>query len=139
MPSFTANQIGLSYPKTRELLTKIVPIARTDASTLKCVLPKDAVVIGVDVYQTAAAVTGAGAFSLGWSGATTALVNAFSMPTSTVGLARVGAAAGSQLFVKLTADRGIVASYTVGTSTAGGTGYVVLSYFVPGAQEQVDD
>lgn len=139
MPSFTPNQVGLSYPKLRDVMTKIIPIARTDSSTNKCALPKDAVIIGIDVYQQTAAVTGAGAFNLGWAGAPTGLLNAFSMPTTSVGLARAGAAAGNQLFVKLTADRSIISTYTVGASTAGGTGFVVISYFIPGAQEQVDD
>ncbi len=129
----------LSYPKPRSLLTKIVPILRTDASTAKCVLPKDAVVTGVHVHQTAAAVTGAGAFNLGWAGTATALVNAFSMPTSTVGLTNVGSAAGAAVLTKLDSDKQIIASYTVGTSTAGGTGFVVIDYFIAGSGEGVDD
>lgn len=139
MPSFTANQLGLSYPKVRNLYFKVVPIARTDSSTAKCVIPKDAVVVSVDVYQATAAVTGAASFNLGWSGATTALLNAFSMPTSSVGLVRAGAAVGTGVFTKQTVDRTVIATYSVGTSTSGGTGYVIIGYFVAGGQEQVDD
>lgn len=139
MSNFTANQVGLSYPKGRDLITKIIPIARTDSSTLKCVVPKDAVIVGLHVYQATAAVTGAGAFNLGWTGNLTALLNAYSMPTSTTGLANSGAATGSGVFSKLNTDKGVIATYTVGTSTAGGTGYVVIEYFMASSNEQVDD
>lgn len=139
MPSFLPSQVGHGYPKARTVLTKVIPIARTDSSTPKCFIPKDAVVISVEVLQEAAAVTGAGTFSLGWAGATTALLNAFSMPVSSVGLAKAGAAVGTGVGVKQTQDRQVVATYTVGASTAGGTGKVIVTYFVPGGGEQADD
>lgn len=131
--------VTLSYPKPRDVQTKVVSIARTDSSTEKCVLPKDAVICGIFVHQTAAAVTAAGAFNLGWSGATTALLNAFSMPTSTVGYAAGGSATGASVGTKLDSDKTVIASYTVGSSTAGGTGYVVIQYFVPGPGEGLTD
>lgn len=131
--------VTLSYPKPRDVQTKVVSIARTDSSTEKCVLPKDAVICGIFVHQTAAAVTAAGAFNLGWSGATTALLNAFSMPTSTVGYAAGGSATGASVGTKLDSDKTVLASYTVGSSTAGGTGYVVIQYFVPGPGEGLTD
>lgn len=131
--------VTLSYPKPRDIRVKVVPIARTDSSTEKCVLPKDAVICGIFVHQTAAAVTAAGAFNLGWSGATTALLNAFSMPTSTVGFAAGGSATGASVGTKLDSDKTVLATYTVGSSTAGGTGYVVIQYFVPGPGEGLTD
>lgn len=131
--------VTLSYPKPRDVQTKVVSIARTDSSTEKCVLPKDAVICGIFVHQTAAAVTAAGAFNLGWSGATTALLNAFSMPTSTVGYAAGGSATGASVGTKLDSDKTVLATYTVGSSTAGGTGYVVIQYFVPGPGEGLTD
>ena len=131
--------VTLSYPKPRDVQTKVVSIARTDSSTEKCVLPKDAVICGIFVHQTAAAVTAAGAFNLGWSGATTALLNAFSMPTSTVGFAAGGSATGASVGTKLDSDKTVIASYTVGSSTAGGTGYVVIQYFIPGPGEGLTD
>ena len=131
--------VTLSYPKPRDVQTKVVSIARTDSSTEKCVLPKDAVICGIFVHQTAAAVTAAGAFNLGWSGATTALLNAFSMPTSTVGYAAGGSATGASVGTKLDSDKTVITSYTVGSSTAGGTGYVVIQYFVPGPGEGLTD
>ncbi len=131
--------VTLSYPKSREIRTKVVRIARTDASTEKCVLPKDAVICGVFVHQEVDAATAAGAFNLGWSGATTALVNAFSMATTKVGYAAVGTAAGASVGTKLDSDKTVIASYTVGSSTAGGTGYVVIQYFVPGPGEGLTD
>lgn len=131
--------VNQSYPKPRNIITKVVSIARTDSSTEKCVLPKDAVVCGIFVHQTAAAVTAAGAFNLGWSGATTALLNAYSMPVSTSGYAAGGSAAGASVGTKLDSDKTVLASYTVGSSTAGGTGYVVIQYFVPGPGEGLTD
>ena len=139
MASFTSSQVGLSYPKGRDLITKIVPIARTDSSTVKCVIPKDAVIVDVHVMQTTDAVTAAGSFVLGWSGTTSAILSAFSMATTKVGLVNPGVSAGSGLFSKLTQDQAILSTYTVGSSSAGGTGYVILSYFVAGPGEQVDD
>lgn len=131
--------VTLSYPKPRDIQVKVVSIARTDSSTEKCVLPKDAVICGVFVHQTVAASTAAGAFNLGWSGATTALLNAFSMPTSSVGYAAGGSATGASVGTKLDSDKTVIASYTVGSSTAGGTGYVVIQYFVPGPGEGLTD
>lgn len=131
--------VTLSYPKPRDIRVKVVPIARTDSSTEKCVLPKDAVICGIFVHQTVAADEAAGAFNLGWSGATTALLNAFSMPTSTVGFAAGGSATGASVGTKLDSDKTVIASYTVGSSTAGGTGHVVIQYFVPGPGEGLTD
>lgn len=138
MASFTTSQVGLSYPKRRDSMTLIVPIARTDSSTAKCVLPKDAVVCGLHVYQAAAAVTGAATYNLGWSGATTALLNAFSLPTSTVGLANSGSATGSSFLTKLDSDKQVIGTFG-GASSAGGTGYVIIEFFIPGGNEAVDD
>lgn len=129
----------LSNPKPREVMLKVIPIARTDSSTAKCVLPRDAIVSNVRVLQTVAASTAAGSFSLGWSGATTGLLNAFSMPTTSVGLTTAGTAAGSQIGQKLTADQVVISTYSVGSSTAGGTGYVMIEYFIPGPGENFDD
>lgn len=131
----------LSYPKPRTLQTKIVPIARTDSSTSKCVLPKDAVIVGVRVLQVDNAVTGAGSFVLGWSGATSAILSAFSMATTKVGMAQAGTSIGTVAGAgtKLDSDKQVIATYTVGTSTAGGTGYVFIDYFVAGNGENIDD
>lgn len=131
----------LSFPKPRDILTKIIPIARTDSSTQKCVLPKGAVIANVRVLQTAAAVTGAGAVNVGWSGATTALLNAFSLPTASVGMALAGTAVGTQVVAAtpLDSDKAVISTYTVGSSTAGGTGYVFIEYFMPGPGEGIDD
>ncbi len=139
MASFSSTQVGLSYPKARSLITKIVPIARTDSSTVKCVIPKDAVIVGVHVNQNVDATTDVGSFVLGWSGSTSAVLSAFSMATTAIGLVNAGTSLGSGTFAKLTEDKAILSTYTVGSSTAGGTGYVVIEYFVAGPGEQVDD
>lgn len=131
--------VGLSYPKRRSTMQLIVPIARTDSSTAKCVLPKDSVVTGIHVLQTVDAATAAGAFSLGWSGATTALLNAFSMATTKVGLVNAGTAYGASVLTKLDSDKQVISTYTVGSSTAGGTGYVIIDFFLSGAGENIDD
>jgi len=130
---------NLSYPKSRALQTKIFAVARTDSSTVKCVLPKDAIIAGVYVLQTVDAATAAGAINVGWSGATTGILNAFSMATTKVGYAAAGTATGAQVGVKLDSDKIVIASYTVGSSTAGGTGFVKIEYFVPGPGESIDD
>lgn len=130
--------VNLSYPKPRDLQTKIIEIARTDSSTEKCVLPKGAIVVDVEVLQEVDATTAAGAFSLGWSGATTALLNAFSMATTKVGLVKAGTAVGSAVCsTPLTSDKMVISTYTVGSSTAGGTGKVIIKYFMPGSGETV--
>lgn len=131
--------VTLSYPKPRDIKTKVVRIARTDSSTEKCVLPKDAVICGVFVHQEVDAATNTGAFNLGWSGATTALINGFTMATTKVGYVTAGTAAGASVGTKLDSDKTVLASYTVGSSTAGGTGYVVIQYFVPGPGEGLTD
>lgn len=136
MPIFN---VGLSYPKPREFLVKVVPIARTDSATVKCVIPKDAVIMGAFVHQQAAAVTGAGAFNLGTAAAPTGVLNAFSMPTSSVGFVQGGAAVGSLVGTKLAADATIQATYTVGSSTAGGTGVVYIVYYFTGPGEDPTD
>jgi len=133
--------VNLSYPKPRDVLTKVVAIARTDSSTEKCVLPKGAFITNIRILQVDNAATAAGTFSLGWSGATTALVNAFSMATTKVGLVNAGtnigtvAGAGTQL----DSDKMVISTYTVGSSTAGGTGYVFIEYFMPAPGEGIAD
>lgn len=139
MASFTTAQVGLSYPKQREVIYRVFPIARTDSSKVQCVVPKDAVICDLRVVQTAAAVTGAASYNLGWSGATTGLLNAFSLPTSSVGHVTSGSTTGTQFMTKLSQDRAILGTFTVGTSSAGGTGYIILGYFMVGGNEQVDD
>lgn len=139
MATFTSAQVGLYYPKGRDLICKVMKINRADASTPKMTIPKDAVIVGVHVYQDAVAVTGNGAYNLGWSGATTSILNAYSLTTAGTGLANPGAATGTGVFTKLTQDQLLIGSYTVGTSSAGGTGYVAIEYFMPGGQEGVDD
>lgn len=139
MANFNSAQVGLSYPKQREIMYRVINIARTDSSKVHCVIPKDAVICDLRVYQDAAAVTGAASYNLGWSGATTGLLNAFSLPTTTVGHATSGATTGTQFMTKLTQDRAILGTFTVGTSSAGGTGKIIIGYFMAGGNEQVDD
>jgi hypothetical protein len=130
--------VTMSYPKPRELMTKIVSIARTDSSTEKCVLPKGAIVVDVEVLQEVNASTNTGSFVLGWSGATSALVNGFTMATTKVGLVKAGTAVGSAVCgTPLNSDKKVISTYTVGSSTAGGTGKVIIKYFMPGAGETV--
>lgn len=139
MATFTAAQVGLSYPKGRDCIVKVCKINRTDSSTPKMTIPKDAVICGVHVFQDAVAVTGNASYNLGWSGATTSILNAYSLTTAGTGLANPGAAAGTGIMTKLTQDQLLIGTFTVGTSSAGGTGYIIVEYFMPGGQEQVDD
>ena len=43
------------------------------------------------------------------------------------------------MLAKNTADNKVTVTYTVGSSTAGGTGFIVIDFFVAGAGEAVDD
>lgn len=132
--------VNISYPKPRSVMQKTFAIARTDSSTEKCVLPKDAIITDVTCYQDTAAVTGAATWTVGWASDTDAVLNAFSAAVTTaVGLVKPGAAIGSGVFAKLTSDQKVISTFGTGTSTAGGTGYVTISYIVPGPGEGVTD
>lgn len=131
--------VNLSYPKPRSLQTKVVAIARADSSTEKCVLPKGAVICDVHVFQDVAATTAAATFDLGWSGDTDGILNDFSMATTAVGLVNAGTAAGTGVMTKLDSDKVVLSTFTAGSSSAGGTGYVIISYFVAGPNEGVTE
>lgn len=138
----SAAQLSLSYPKPRDVLRKCFRFARTDTGGVaKCVLPKGAIITGIVVTQDAAAVTNAANINLGWSGSASALLSAFSLPVSTVGQAMPGAAAGASLLAgtPLTEDKTILLTYNVASSTAGGTGWIQILYFIPGPGELLDD
>lgn len=128
---------NLSYPKPRNVKKKYFQILRTDSSTDKCTLPKDAIVTSVKVTQTSNASTAAGSFVLGWSGSTSALLSAFSMATTAVGQVHAGTSVGASVGSKLDSDKTVLATYTVGSSTAGGEGWVEIEYFVPGPGENL--
>lgn len=129
----------LSYPKPRNTCIKIIPIARTDSSTAKCVLPKDAIISTVTCYQNVNASTAAATWTVGWAADTDGILNAFSAATTAVGQVHPGTAIGSGVFARLTSDVTVISTFGVGSSTAGGTGYVIIEYFVPGPGEAVDD
>jgi hypothetical protein len=119
-------------------MQKIIAIARTDSTTAKCALPKDAVISSITCYQAVAAGTNAATWTVGWTGATTAVLNAFSAGTTSVGLIHPGLAAGTAVFTKLDSDKQVFATFG-GTSVSGGTGFVVIDYFIAGPGESVDD
>ena len=130
--------MALSYPKPRDTLRKFFTIERTDSSTVKFSLPKGAIVTGVFIDQKVNASTAAGAFNLGWSGSTTALVNAFSMATTAVGFVTAGTSRGTAVMgAALDSDKDVICTYTVGSSTAGGTGTGYVEYFIPGPGETI--
>lgn len=130
---------SLSYPKPRDVLTKIISIARTDSSTAKAVLPKDAVVMNLIVVPTVVASTNAATWTVGWVGAPSALLNAYSVATAaSVGVFAPGTAAGTGIMTKLDSDKQVIATFG-GTSTAGAIGYVIIEYFIAGPGEAVDD
>lgn len=136
--AYSPSQVNQSYPKARGMLVKIIPVARTDSSTVKCALPKGAVVTTVTCLQTVAAATAAATWTVGWTGATSALLNAFSAGTTSSGLVHPGAAIGSGVMSILDSDKQVFVTFG-GTSTAGGTGFVFIEYFLPGSGEAVDD
>jgi hypothetical protein len=129
----------LSYPKRRDLYQLIIPVTRTDNGTLKAWLPKDAVVTGLHVLQTVDAATAAATFTVGLNSTANALLTTFTMATTRVGLVNAGTSAGASVLTKLTADARVTVTYAVGSSTAGGTGFVLIDFFIAGAGEAVDD
>ena len=129
----------LSYPKRRSTLQLVIPVARTDSATHKAWLPKDAVITGVHVLQNVSASTGAGSFTVGLGSDADGILEAFSMATTKVGLVNAGVSSGVSVLTKLSTDAPVTVTYTVGSSTAGGTGFVVIDFFVAGAGEAVDD
>lgn len=126
-------------PKPKKILTKIATILRTDSSTEKFVLPKDAVIVSVTINQTSNAVTNTGAFVLGWSGSTSALVQSYTMATTKVGLVSPNTFVGASVGTKLTEDKMVLSTYSVGSSTAGGEGYVIVNYYIAGPGETIGD
>lgn len=130
---------NLSYPKRRSTLQLIIPVARTDSATVKAWLPKDAVITGVHVLQNVAAVTGSSTFTIGLGSDVDGILETFTMGTTKVGLVNAGTSAGVSVLTKTTTDQPITVSYAVGTSTAGGTGFVTIDFFVAGPGEAVDD
>ncbi len=129
----------LSYPKRRSTMQLVIPVARTDSATAKAWLPKDAVVTGVHVLQNVSASTATASFTVGLGSDADGILEAFTMATSKVGLVNAGASAGVSVLSKLTVDAPVTVTYTVGSSTAGGTGFVIIDFFVAGSGEAVDD
>lgn len=131
--------VNLSYPKPRDLLVKSFAVARADNATEKCVLPKHAVIVGVMVHQTVDASTNTGAVTVSCGSDADGILNGFVMATTSVGYVAAGAKAGSSVGTKLEADSVVKSTYTVGSSTAGGTGYVHIYYFVAPSGETIGD
>ena len=122
-------------PSARSTLVKVGTIARTDNGTVKFGLPKGAFISGIYVIQTVAASTAAATVDIGITGDTDGLVNDFSMGTTSVGYSTGGAATGSAVGTVLTSDVDVVVTYSAGSSTAGGTGYFKVEYYMPPSGE----
>lgn len=136
MPIFN---IGLSYPKHRNLIVRAVPLTRGDSSTLKLVIPRDAVIAGVFVHQSAATATAAATYNLGTAASPTGVLNAFSIAVTTpVGFVAAGATTGSLVGTRLTADTALIGTFNAGTST-GGAAVAYIAYFMLGAGEDPTD
>jgi len=129
----------LSYPKRRSTMQLVIPVARTDSATTKAWLPKDAVVTGVHVLQNVNAATAVATFTVGLGAVANGILETFTMATSKVGLVNAGASAGVSVLSKLTVDAPVTVTYAVGSSTAGGTGFVIIDFFLAGPGEAVDD
>jgi hypothetical protein len=117
----------------------VIPVARTDSATTKAWLPKDAVVTGVHVLQNVNAATAVATFTVGLGAVANGILETFTMATSKVGLVNAGASAGVSVLSKLTVDAPVTVTYAVGSSTAGGTGFVIIDFFLAGPGEAVDD
>ena len=133
--------VTMSYPKSKDVLSKIVAIARTDSATEKFWLPKDAAVVGAYVILSGACAGTTATISLGYSGTAAAFVNAFNVSTADAGYHPVTGKAGADLIAgtKLTADKAVISTYAAGDSgeTTGALGYIKIEYIVPGSGEGV--
>lgn len=127
--------MSLGYPKPRAPQTISFPLLRTDSATWKCTLPRDAIITGVFVRQTAAATTNPSTFALGWTGALTGVLNAFSLATTSVGFTTSGTTTGAQVGTKLTQDQRIISTCTPGASDTTSAGVCTLEYIIPGPGE----
>ncbi len=130
---------NLSYPKRRSTMQLVIPVARTDSATQKAWIPKDAVITGVHVLQNVNASTATASFTVGLGSDADGILEAFTMATSKVGLVNAGTSAGVEVLAKQTTDKPVTVTYTVGSSTAGGTGFVIIDFFIAGSGEAVDD
>lgn len=138
------NFVSLSYPKPRESIEKVIKVVRTDTVAFNgAVLPKDAVITGMYVVgQAASNAATTATISVGTSATSNELINAFDVKTAATGQGYVpagGAAVGSAMMEKLTADVPVYVKYAeTGTaSTAGGPWYVKIEYTVVGSGETV--
>ena len=135
--------VSLSYPKTRESLTKYVKVVRTDTTAfVGTVLPKDSIITGIYFMGAVASNAATTAnISVGTSATATEWVNAFDVKSSTGTGYQLAysAAAGAMTGSKLTADVPVYFKYTEtgAASSAGGPWYVKLEYVVTGPGEDL--
>lgn len=135
----TLGPIGLSYPKHRDPQLIVFAFSRTDSSTHKATLPKDAAIVNVHVYQTTNP-DAAATYSIGLGATTTNIVNAVALATNAApNLQGISGKSGDQLFAKQTSDQKIIGTFGAGSSTTGGAGYVLVEFTVFGSGEAVDD
>lgn len=126
----------MSTAKPREMQVLVVPILRADTSaTTYGKLGRDTFIAGVEVVQTSDAATAAGTIDIGDASDADSILDAFSMATTKVGHVTAGTKYGVKVGTKLTSDITVACTYTVGSSTAGGEGYAIIKYFVPGPGE----
>lgn len=129
-------------PKSRDVLTKFISIARTDTTAaIKAYLPKDAHIVGMFVRGAAASDAGTSAvIDVGNTATSNEYLASYDVKTAATGegfSAAGGAAVGSAFMSKLTSDTPIYAKYTeAGTaSTTGGPWIVRIDYALAGPGE----
>lgn len=137
-------KVNMSYPKPRGGDSKTVKIVRTDTTAFQAAwLPKDAVITGIYVVGAAASDAATTAtIDVGTTTTANELLASYDVKTAATGEGynvAGGAAVGSALMVKQTADKPIYAKYTeTGTaSTTGGPWYVKIEYTVVGPGEDI--
>jgi len=123
-------------PTAIECLTKTIQVARTDTAAFDAfVMPKDAIICGIYVLGVTASDAGTTAIiDIGTNPATAdEVLDSFSVKTSGDGYFAAGAAAGTALGVKHTADTLYKAAYseTGGAATTGGPWLVKVEYYFP--------
>lgn len=138
------SNVNLSYPKVKNSSEKIVAVVRTDTTAfLGCWLPKDASITGIYVVGAAASDAGDSAVvECGSTSSANEYLASYDVKTAATGEGynpAGGAAVGSALMSKLTADTPVYFKYTeAGTaSSLGGPWYVKIEYTVTGPGETV--
>lgn len=133
--------VNLSYPKPRSSQVKMAAfVGNTTAAQELMWLPKDAVIAGVYLIGAANATAAATDTTVSVAGNATAtgVVNAYNLETGGAGYNAVGAAAGSLVGTKLTADTVVKATLSAAVAGDAALSWTLkVEYFVSAPGETI--